>query len=76
MYQGSFEVEKRFGKAPATVLHLLSKYCIKKNYPNHVYVDNLFTTIPLLHELETTAYHGTGKIRVNRLSFMSSWRYC
>ena len=30
-------------------------------------MDNLFTTIPLLQELEQNGYHGTGNVRVNIL---------
>ena len=46
-YQGNEELEANLGKAPATVLHLLSMYGSKKDYPYHIFMDNLFTTASL-----------------------------
>ena len=65
-YQGNEEMEQKLGKVPSTVMHLLSKYNERHDYPFHIYMDNLFTTIPLLQELEQNGYHSTGTVRVNR----------
>ena len=66
-YQGEEEIEQKLGKAPATVMHLLGKYKNEKDYPHHVFKDNLFTAVPLLEVLDANGYHGTGAARVNRL---------
>ena len=66
-YQGKEELEQKLGKAPATVMHLLSKYENKKDYPYHVFMDNFFTTVPLLEVLDANGYHGTGTVKVNWL---------
>ena len=57
-YQGEEEMEQNLGKAPATMMHLLSKYENTMDYPYHVFMDNLFTTVPLLEVLEANGYHG------------------
>ena len=63
-------MEQKPGKALAIVMHLLSKYKNKKDYSYHifhVFMNNLFTTVPLLEVLDANGYHGTGCVRVNRL---------
>ena len=50
-YQGNEKMKQKLGKVPATVMHLLSK-CERHDYPFHIYMNNLFTTIPLPQELE------------------------
>ena len=66
-YQGEGD-EKKLGKVPASVMHLLGKYKNKKDYPYHVFIDNLFKTVPLLEVLDANRHHGTETVRVNRLS--------
>lgn len=67
-FKGIEELEKKFGKCAGTVLHLLSSYSNeKKDLPYHLFFDNLFTTLPLLHELQNRGYDGTGTLRANRL---------
>lgn len=39
----------------------------KKSLPYHFFLDNFFTTVPLLEELCKRGYHETGTIRSNRL---------
>ena len=60
-------MEQKLGKASATMMHLLSKYENKKDYPYHVFMDNLFTTVPLLEVLDANGYHGPETVRVNQL---------
>lgn len=67
-YRGNEEMEKVFGKAAYTVLHLLDEYDeSKKCQPYHVFFDNYFTTFPLLAELTKRGYSGTGTIRKDRV---------
>jgi hypothetical protein len=67
-HKGNEETEAKFGKCSSTVLHLLSKYSSEKaGLPYHIFFDNLFTSMPLLHELHTKGYEGTGTLRANRL---------
>ena len=66
-YQGEEKMEQKLDEASATVMHLLSKYENKKNYPYHVFMDNLFTTVLLREALDANEYHGTGTVKVNRL---------
>jgi DNA excision repair protein ERCC-6 len=67
-YQGDAEMEKKFGKCSSTVLHLLNQYSLdKKEFPYHIFCDNLFTSFPLLMELKQRGYECTGTMRVNRL---------
>ena len=67
-HKGNLELEKEYGKCSATVLHLLDNYSENKKYlPYHLYFDNLFTTVPLLHRLKCLGYNGTGTLRANRL---------
>ena len=67
LYQENEETEQNLAKAPATVRDLFAKYGVKYNYPYHVFMQNLFTTVPLLEELELNGYHGTETVKVNRL---------
>ena len=60
-YQGNEELEANLGKAPARVLH-----APKKDYPYHIFINNLFTTALLLEELKKGGYDGTGIMRSNR----------
>lgn len=67
-HRGNVEIEERFGKCAGTILHLIDMYSEdKKNLPYHFYFDNLFTTLPLLQELNNNGYHATGTMRANRL---------
>lgn len=67
-YKGDEEMEGKFGKCSSTVLHLLSTYSVEKtDLPYHFFFDNLFTSMPLLHELRQRGYDGTGTLRGNRL---------
>ena len=67
-YKGNPQEESLFGKCAATILHLLDQYSDeKKDLPYHLFLDNLFTTLPLLAELRKRGYNGTGTIRANRL---------
>lgn len=59
---------KQMGLGPSVILtyaDVLSQQRAKLNY--HLYFDNLFTTLPLLAELEKRGLGGTGTIRENRL---------
>ena len=67
-YSGNLEEEENFGKCSATVLHLLRNYSNDKvNLPYTFYYDNLFTTLPLAHELLQRGYNRIGTIRQNRM---------
>ena len=67
-HQGDEELENKYGKCAATVLHLLNTYSDDKKFLHyHLFTDNLFTTLPLLQELKTRQYDGTGTMRKNRL---------
>ena len=67
-YKGNEHIEDKFGKAASTVLHLIDGYSDdKKSLPYHFFLDNFFTTVPLLVELSKRGYDGTGTIRSNRL---------
>ena len=67
-YKGNEEMETRFGKCASTVLHLLDQYSNdKKHLPYHIFMDNLFTSIPLLFELMNSNKNGTGTMRDNRI---------
>ena len=57
----------KLGKAPATVMHLLGKHKEKSDLPFHIFMDNLFTTVPLLKEMNMNGYLASGTVRVNRL---------
>ena len=56
-------MEQKFGKSSASVIHLLSKYRVKKNFPYYICMDNLFTLVPLLEELKINIYIGTRTVR-------------
>ena len=57
-----------FGKCPSAVLNLLKSYdAEKRNLANHIFIDNLFTTVPLFFELDRKCYNGTGTIRENHI---------
>ena len=66
-YQGDEEMELKLGKAPATVMHLLVKHKEKSDLPYHIFMDNLFTTVPLLKEMDMNGYLASGTVRVNML---------
>ncbi|GBM23837.1 PiggyBac transposable element-derived protein 3, partial [Araneus ventricosus] len=53
------------GQGPDVVLGLMNKVHAREG--NHVVMDNLFTSIPLLNELSKKGFAGTGTIRENRL---------
>lgn len=53
------------GQGPDVVLGLIEK--VQAREGNHIVMDNLFTTIPLLNELSKKGIAGTGTIRENRL---------
>ncbi|GBM20959.1 PiggyBac transposable element-derived protein 3 [Araneus ventricosus] len=53
------------GQGPDVVLGLMNK--VHAHEGNHVVMDNLFTSIPLLNELSKKGIDGTGTIRENRL---------
>ena len=59
-------MEQKLGKAPATLMHLFSKYKNKKDCPYYAFMDSIFTTAPLLEVFDVNEYHGTGTVRVNR----------
>ena len=59
-------METRFGKCASTVLHLLDQYNNdKKHLSYHIFMDNLFMSIPLLFELMNSNKNGTGTMRDN-----------
>ena len=61
-------METRFGKCASTVLHLLDQYSNdKKHLLYHIFMDNLFTSTPLLFELMNSNKNGTGTMRDNRI---------
>lgn len=67
-HQGDEELESKYGKCSATVLNLLNMYSDEKRIlPYHLFTDNLFTTLPLLQEIKTRGYDGTGTVRKNRI---------
>ena len=67
-YKENEEMETRFGKCASTVLHLLHQYSNdKKHLPYHIFMDNLFTSIPLLFELMNSNKNGTGTMKDNRI---------
>lgn len=71
-YQGKFDMNEskndKFGKCAASVLNLLDKYSEDKMYfPYHIYIDNFFTTLPLIIELKKRGYDCTGTIKSNRV---------
>ena len=67
-YKGNEEMETRFGKCASTVLHLLDQYSNdKKHLPYHIFMDNLFTSIPLLFEQMNSNKNGTETMRDNRI---------
>ena len=68
VHQGDEELETKFGKCAAAVLHLINSYSEdKKTLPFHIFTDNLFTTIPLQNELHRRGYNASGTIRANRI---------
>ena len=67
-YKGNEEMETRFGKCASTVLLLLDQYSnYKKHLSYHIFMDNLFTSTPLLFELMNSNKNGTGTMRDNRI---------
>ena len=61
-------METRFGKCASIVLHLLDQYSNdKKHLLYHTFMDNLFTSIPLLCELMNSNKNGAGTMRDNRI---------
>ena len=67
-YEGCDEEEKIFGRCSSTVLHLLRQYSDDKTgLPYCLNFDNLFTSLPLIHELKKRGYDSLGTIRQNRL---------
>ncbi len=72
VYQGATkektDYDQGYGKCGATVLRLLDGLPDRlKKLPFHVYMDNLFTGLPLLKELKRRGYGATGTVRINRL---------
>ena len=67
-FERNVEEEEKFGKCSATILRLLRNYSGDKiNLPYVFYCDNLFTTLPLAHELLQRDYNSVGTIRQNRM---------
>ena len=67
-YKGNEEMETKFGKCASTVLHLLDQYINdKKHLLYHIFMDNLFMSIPLLFELMNNNKNGTETMRDNRI---------
>lgn len=67
-YLANEDLETKFGKCSSTILHLLQQYPEHKSkLAYHVFCDNLFTSIPLLNELQTRGYNCTGTVRSNRV---------
>ncbi|KAJ6648805.1 PiggyBac transposable element-derived protein 3 [Pseudolycoriella hygida] len=67
-YQGDEDMEKEFGKAASSLLHLLDSYPLAKSlHRYHFYCDNYFTSLLLCKELKNRGYNCTGTIRANRL---------
>ena len=60
-------MEQQFGKCLATFLHLLNQYEERANLPYHIFMINLFISLPLLEELHKRGYNETSTIRVNQL---------
>lgn len=57
-----------FGKCAATVIQLLKHYSAEKiDLPYTLYCDNIFTTLPLLLEMEDRGYNCVGTIKANRV---------
>lgn len=66
-YKGNPENEKTFGKCTATLLKNIDSLPEgKRNLPYNFYFDNLFTTFPLLRELQDRNFGATDTIRENR----------
>lgn len=60
--------DEAFGKAAAPFVLLLDDLPTEnKNYPYHIFMDNLFTSFNLLKCLKQRGYHGTGTIHDNRI---------
>ena len=67
-YNGNEEMETRFSKCASTVLHFLDQYSnYQKHLRYHIFMDNLFTSIPLLFELMKSNKNETGTIRHDRI---------
>ena len=67
-FEANVEEEENFEKCSATILHLLRNYSSDKIDLSYVfYCDNLFTTLPLAHELLQRDYNSVGFIRQNRM---------
>lgn len=60
--------DDRFGKCAGSVLNLLDKYKDdQRNYPYSIFIDNFFTTLPLIIELQTRGYNCIGTVKSNRI---------
>ena len=67
-YRGNSSYEDTYGKCAATLLHLIDQYSDHtKSLPFTFYCDNLFTTLPLMDELNHRGYNCIGTIRANRM---------
>lgn len=73
IYQGSGTTtneiyELKFGKAATPLVTMLDDLPENvKNLPYQIYIDNLFTGLPLLTYLKQRGYGATGTMRVNRV---------
>lgn len=75
IYQGSGTTtnetyDVQFGKAASPLVTMLDSLPdAVKNLPYQIYIDNLFTGLPLLTYLRQRGYGTTGTMRVNRIPF-------
>ena len=75
-FEENVEEEEKIGNCSATTLHLLRNCSSDKIDLSYVfYCDNLFTTLPLAHELLQRDYNSVGTIRQNRMGKMPTERY-
>lgn len=59
---------KPFGLGPSIILQYSDVLSRLGQLPYHIFFDNFFTTVPLLHQLQSRGIRGTGTIRENRMS--------
>ena len=49
------------------MIHLLGKYKEKSDLPYRIFMDNLFTTVSLLKEMDMNGYLASGTVEMKRL---------
>ncbi|KAB0790447.1 hypothetical protein PPYR_15169 [Photinus pyralis] len=66
-YQGKSSVKHDFGLGGSVILAYTEVLKNMDMQPYHIFVDNFFTSIPLLEELKRRRFRATGTLRDNRL---------